>query len=97
MSEKKQLNRRSFFRRIAGGAILGGAAISLITGSQASATDRDPSDPAGVTDHDSNDAPGHGRGAGYTAHDSNDVAGHGRGPRTDHDSNDAQGHGRGSP
>ena len=99
MTDKKILNRRSFFARVAGGAVIGGAAMSLISGSQASATDHDPSDPAGVTDHDSSDRPGHGRGSrpAYTDHDSGDQPGHGRGPRSDQDANDARGHGRGSP
>jgi hypothetical protein len=92
MSDKKQLNRRSFFRRIAGGAVLGGAMMSIISTGTASATDNDPTDPAGVTDRDSNDRPGHGR--GITDTDSSDRPGHGR-SATDHDSNDAPGHGRG--
>ena len=99
MTDKKTLNRRSFFARVAGGAVLGGAAMSLISGGQASATDRDPSDPAGVTDRDSNDRPGQGRGSrpAYTDHDSGDRPGQGRGPRSDQDPNDPRGHGRGSP
>lgn len=90
MSERKPLNRRAFFTRI-GGAVLAGGALTAITSGSASATDRDPSDPAGgpVTDRDPVDAPGRGRGTvgrpGVTDQDSgaqNDPAGRGRGTPT---------------
>lgn len=98
MTEKKTLNRRSFFGRIAGGAVLGGAAMSVIGATPAAANDRDPSDPVRVTDRDANDAAGQGRGVrGVTDHDSGDRPGQGRGPRTDRDANDTAGHGRGAP
>ena len=89
MTDRKSLNRRSFLSRVAGGAVLGGGALSLVSGSAAFAiTDHDPSDPSnrtGITDRDSTDRPGNGTG-GATIHNGN----------SDNDANDAAGHPRGS-
>ncbi len=89
MKPTRRLSRRSFIGRVAGGAIVGGAALTVLGASTASAQ---------VTDHDPTDSPGHGRG-NITDGDSGaraDQAGHGRGPRrrscSDQDSGDSAGH-----
>ena len=97
MKPTRKISRRSFLTRVAGGAIAGGAALTIL-GESAEAgqvSDRDPSDPAGrgrtgITDNDSGnnaDRAGHGRGgrrSGITDNDrgrSADPAGNGRGRR----------------
>ena len=99
MKPSRRLSRRSFLGRVAGGAIVGGAALTVLGTSpaQAQVTDQDPTDGAGhgrgaLTDSDSGaraDQPGHGRGPRRTScsdRDSGDSAGHAaRGP-TDGDS-----------
>lgn len=90
MSQKKRLSRRSFLELIPGVAAtyMG----SLIGGNTALAQ---------VTDSDSNDRAGNGRGTGLTDSDANDRAGYGRGGYsrasgvTDPDANDRAGNGRG--
>lgn len=89
MKPTRPLSRRSFIGRVAGGAIVGGAALTVLGGTAK----------AQVTDQDPTDSPGHGRGnltdgdSGRTA----DQAGKGRGPRrascSDHDTGDQAGHG----
>jgi hypothetical protein len=73
MSEERPINRRSFLSRVAGGAVVGGVAIGLVTGGAANAiTDNDPNDPVGYgrgwrrrryycTDRDPYDPVGRGR------------------------------------
>jgi hypothetical protein len=89
----RRLNRRSFFSRIAGAGVLAaGSTLLALQPRRASATDRDPSDPAspstGVTDRDPTDAAGRGRGTGgrpgggVTDRDPTDAAGRGRGGGT---------------
>ena len=95
MAEKRNLTRRSFLSRVAGGAALGGMALAA---GQAAASDTDPSDPATpVTDRDSSDAPGRGRGTsnGHNDQDSSDRPGRGRSGQTDQDPTDGAGRGRG--
>jgi len=98
--EDRPVNRRSFLSRIAGGAILGGAALTVMSGGEASAiTDRDPYDPVGrgrgwrrrrrygwtgITDRDPSDRPGYGRGRRWR-----------RRRWTDNDPDDPVGGGRG--
>jgi hypothetical protein len=89
MKPTRPLSRRSFIGRVAGGAIVGGAALTVLGTTAAHAQ---------VTDQDPTDSPGHGRGA-LTDGDSGaraDQAGHGRGPRrrscSDQDSGDSAGH-----
>jgi hypothetical protein len=88
MKPTRRLSRRSFIGRVAGSAIVGGAALTVLGSSAASAQ---------VTDQDPTDSPGHGRGR-LTDHDVGpraDQAGHGRGPRrtscSDHDTGDSAG------
>ena len=88
MKPARRLSRRSFLGRVAGGAIVGGAALTVLGTSAAKAQ---------VTDQDPTDSPGHGRG-NLTDNDSGtraDQAGHGRGPRrrscSDSDSGDPAG------
>lgn len=94
MKPSRPLSRRSFIGRVAGGAIVGGAALTVLGSSAAKAqvTDQDPTDGAGhgrgnVTDRDSGanaDQPNRGRGPRRTScsdRDSGDSAGHAaRGP-----------------
>jgi hypothetical protein len=97
MKPTRKISRRSFLTRVAGGAIAGGAALTIL-GESAEAgqvSDRDPTDAAGrgytgVTDNDSGsnaDRAGHGRGrrrTGITDNDRGagaDAAGYGRGRR----------------
>jgi S1-C subfamily serine protease len=98
MAFGKFLNRRSFMSRVSGFALLGGA-TATVTGcvtatTFTSATDSDPTDPAGygrtgVTDADGGayaDPIGRGRGVAYGATDADvgpnsDPAGRGRGSR----------------
>lgn len=111
MKPTRSLSRRSFLGRVAGGAIVGGAALTVLGASPAHAqiTDQDSTDTAGhgrgnITDGDSgrtSDPSGRGRGARRTScsdQDTGDRAGHGvRGP-TDGDSGsmaDVAGCGRG--
>jgi len=111
MKPTRPLSRRSFIGRVAGGAIVGGAALTVLgtSAAQAQVTDQDPTDSAGhgrgnITDGDSGrtaDQANRGRGprrASCSDRDSGDQAGHGvRGP-TDGDSGsmaDAAGCGRG--
>lgn len=72
MSEKQPINRRSFLSKVAGAAaVMGGATIFISTEAEARRT--------GITDQDSRDTAGHGRGrTGLTDRDSRDVAGNGR-------------------
>lgn len=99
MKPTRRLSRRSFIGRVAGGAIVGGAALTVLGTGRANAqvTDRDPTDGAGhgrgsLTDTDSGahaDQPGHGRGPRRTScsdRDSGDSAGHASHGRTDGDS-----------
>lgn len=95
MKPTRTLSRRSFLGRVAGGALVGGAALTAIaTGAQAQVTDSDSgpyADPAGrgrgstgVTDRDPSDPVGRGRGyrSGITDRDSGryaDPPGRGRG------------------
>jgi hypothetical protein len=88
MKPTRRLSRRSFIGRVAGSAIVGGAALTVLGTGTAIAQ---------VTDHDPTDSPGHGRG-NLTDGDSGtraDQAGRGRGPRrrscSDQDSSDAAG------
>lgn len=93
--ELRKVGRRSFLRRVIGGAVVGTVAAVTLSG-QAEAR----------TDHDSTDRIGHGRGgrryrSGITDHDQGDSVGHGRGRGhrgrsgcTDRDSGDAAGRGR---
>lgn len=88
MKPTRRLSRRSFIGRVAGGAIVGGAALTVLGAAAANAQ---------VTDQDPTDGAGHGRGA-LTDRDSGaraDQAGHGRGPRrtscSDQDSGDSAG------
>jgi hypothetical protein len=100
MKNIRKVSRRSFMTRVIGGAVVGGGAMVAL-GSQAEAfqiNDSDPSDPAnrtGLTDRDSGDRAGNGRGATtrYRACSDNDsgsnadAAGRGRGNgRSDSDS-----------
>ncbi|MGQ0659932.1 hypothetical protein [Sphingosinicella sp.] len=73
MKPTRKISRRSFIGRVAGGALVGGAALTAIaTRAQAQVTDSDSgpyADPAGrgrgntgVTDSDPHDPPGRGRG-----------------------------------
>jgi hypothetical protein len=89
MKPTRRLSRRSFIGRVAGGAIAGGAALTVLGAGAANAQ---------VTDRDPTDGSGHGRGA-LTDSDSGahaDQPGHGRGPRrtrcSDRDSGDSAGH-----
>lgn len=93
MKPTRRLSRRSFLGRVAGGAVIGGAALTVL-GSPAQALQ--------VTDTDEgqgSDPPGRGRGA-LTDGDRGpraDQAGRGRGPRrrscSDSDSSDRAGQG----
>ena len=94
MSEERPINRRSFLSRVAGGAVVGGVAIGLVTGGEAGAiTDRDPSDPVGY-------GRGRRRRYGCTDRDPYDPVGRGRWCRrrrrycTDRDPYDPVGRGR---
>src|SRR6185436_13756416 len=97
MKPTRRLSRRSFLGRVAGGAIAGGAALTVL-GSPAEALQ--------VSDSDSgpnSDPPGRGRGNGYSDSDSgpnSDPPGRGRGNGiSDSDSgpnSDPPGRGRGS-
>ena len=90
MKPTRPLSRRSFIGRVAGGAVIGGAALTVLGTSPAHAQ---------ITDSDSTDRANHGRGnitdgdSGRTA----DQAGRGRGPRrascSDQDTGDRAGHG----
>ena len=90
MKPSRRLSRRSVLGRVAGGAVIGGAALTVLGTSPAHAQ---------ITDQDSTDSAGHGRGnisdgdSGRTA----DPGGRGRGPRrascSDQDSGDSVGHG----
>ena len=83
---RKVINRRSFLSRV-GGAALAGSSLAIISGSRASAYDRDPTDPgagqrpgSGLTDHDTRDRAGYGQGISDRDTGANaDRAGHGRG------------------
>src|SRR5206468_6114706 len=79
MKVTRKLSRRSFLGRVAGGAIAGGAALTVLGGRaeaiQVSDSDSGPNADqpghgrTGVTDSDSgpnSDRPGHGRGRGRT-------------------------------
>jgi hypothetical protein len=83
MSSRK-LNRRSFFGRVMGGALVAGSAMVALQPGTARAVDRDPTDPAtGVTDRDPTDPPGHrpppcARPTGYSDRDPVDPASCGR-------------------
>lgn len=95
MKPTRKISRRSFIGRVAGGALIGGAALTaLTTRANAQVTDSDSgpyADPAGrgrgrtgLTDRDPSDAPGNGRGSrtGITDGDSGsnaDPGGNGRG------------------
>ena len=70
MADQK-LNRRSFFARIAGGAVLATGAMSAITGAARAQV-------SNLTDRDSNDPGGRGRGTGVTDGDPTDQACTGR-------------------
>jgi len=94
MKSSRRLSRRSFLGRVAGGAIVGGAALTVLGSSAAQAQ---------VTDSDSTDTANHGRG-NITDRDSGtnaDQPNRGRGPRrttcSDRDSGDQAGHGRRGP
>jgi hypothetical protein len=84
MRTSPKLNRRSFLANVAGGAVLSGGAVALVTGSARAQNTRY----SGVTDCDSgsnHDRPGYGTGARnqYTDNDSgpgSDARCHGRGP-----------------
>src|SRR3954469_8252091 len=96
MKPTRKLSRRSFLGRVAGGAIAGGAALTVLGGraeAQITDGDRGPNSDRvgrgrGISDTDSgpnSDPPGRGRGSGPTDSDSGpnaDAAGHGRGGRT---------------
>ena len=80
MKPSRRLSRRSFLGRVAGGAILGGAALTVLGTTAAHAQ---------VTDQDSTDTAGHGRGPRRTScsdRDSGDSAGHAAHGPTDGDS-----------
>jgi len=91
MKPTRKLSRRSFLARVAGGAVAGGAALTVLgETAQAGQTDTDPGDPVGggrtgVTDNDSGsnaDRAGYGRGrrrSGITDGDPGDPVGNGRG------------------
>ena len=90
MKPTRKISRRSFLGRVAGGAIAGGAALTVLgETAHAQVSDRDPSDApgrgyTGVTDNDSGsnaDRANHGRGrqSGITDHDPGDPPGNGRG------------------
>lgn len=91
MKPTRKISRRSFMGRVAGGALVGGAALTaLTTRASAQITDSDTgtyADPAGrgrgrrsgITDRDPTDAPGRGRGTGITDRDPSDPPGRGRG------------------
>ena len=88
MKPTRRLSRRSFMGRVAGGALVGGAALTVLGTSAANAQ---------VTDRDPTDSPGRGRG-NLTDGDSGaraDQAGLGRGRRrtscSDTDSGDPAG------
>lgn len=88
MKPTRRLSRRSFIGRVAGSAIIGGAALTVLGTGTANAQ---------VTDNDPSDRAGHGRG-NITDGDSGgsaDQAGRGRGPRrrscSDQDSGDPAG------
>ena len=95
MKPTRKISRRSFLGRVAGGAVLTGGAMHLMTGPAA----------AQVTDNDTgsnSDPVGRGRGTGVTDGDPSDPVGNGRGQRrsgiTDNDSgsnSDPAGNGRG--
>jgi hypothetical protein len=105
----RKISRRSFLTRVAGGAVAGGAAMTVLGGrAEALQTDGDPGDPVGrgrtgVTDSDSGshaDRAGYGRArrSGITDGDPGDPVGNGRGRRsgiTDGDPGDPVGNGRG--
>jgi hypothetical protein len=89
MKNLRKLSRRSFLARVAGGAVAGGAALTVL-GGRAEAlqiTDRDPGDPAnrtGLTDQDPSDRAGNApvRSRACTDNDqgnNSDPAGRGRG------------------
>src|SRR5688572_15543472 len=96
MKPTRKISRRSFLGRVAGGALVGGAALTVLGESaQAVQSDNDPTDASGrgytgVTDNDSGsnaDRAGHGRSrrSGLTDNDTGsnaDAAGNGRGRRT---------------
>lgn len=91
MKDLRKVSRRSFMTRVVGGAVVGGGAmVALGTSAKAlQITDGDPGDPAnrtGLTDNDSGDRAGNGRGTRrYRACSDNDSgsnadpAGRGRG------------------
>lgn len=62
MKNLRKLSRRSFLARVAGGAVAGGAALTVIgSRAQAQVTERDPGDAAnrtGLTDNDPSDPAG---------------------------------------
>jgi hypothetical protein len=99
MKPTRRLSRRSFLGRVAGGAIIGGAALTVLGSTPAIAQTSDSdSGPTG-------DPAGRGRGRINDADSgqNGDAAGRGRGPRratcTDRDSgarSDGVGHGRGN-
>src|SRR5688572_14564101 len=102
MKPTRKLSRRSFLGRVAGGALVGGAALTVLGGrAEALQTDNDSgpnADPAGrgrgVTDNDRGrnaDPAGRGRGTGVSDNDSGrnaDPAGRGRGRATGVTDND---------
>jgi hypothetical protein len=88
MKNLRKLSRRSFLARVAGGAVAGGAALTVLgTRAEAQITDRDPGDPAnrtGLTDSDPTDRAGNApvRRRACTDNDqgnNSDPAGRGRG------------------
>lgn len=90
MRTLRRICRRSFLARVAGGIVIGGSSLALVT-KRASAQ---------ATDSDQNDIPGFGRGTGITDRDTGtgaDPIGRGRGPRpsgcSDTDAGDPQGRG----
>lgn len=99
MKPTRRLSRRSFLGRVAGGAVIGGAALAVLGGRAEAFQINDSDSGPGA------DPANRGRGA-LTDSDSGsraDQAGHGRGPRravcTDRDSggnSDSPGHGRGN-
>ena len=100
MKNSRKVSRRSFMARVVGGTVVGGGALVALGGTAKALqiTDGDPGDPAnrtGLTDSDSGDRAGNGRGrtARYRACSDNDsgsnadAAGAGRGNgRSDSDS-----------
>ena len=72
---KKTIDRRSFVARILGGAAVAGSATGVITGKAQAQKG------SGLTDSDSSDTAGSGRGraTGRTDGDSSDIANYGRG------------------